>query len=322
MPRPPGCWVRSCSPRLSAGEAWATSCGGWTPRRKPRSSTCLAAAGCPKPSIGPVDVREGGPATKLDLHHGRDDSRTLRRGSDRAGRRRPSDVDPRSLLVRRQYALPLRAGPRSTAADASVRLGGPSDDRARVRPGDPHPASPRSAAARRARRGGQHRPLSDLDALASTAAGHGMQLVTIWHDLAQINARYGARAATVANNHRAKLFLSGISDPSTLDYASHLIGDEEVVLPTTTVGGERGPSTSHSPSVRRLAPPDACAGSHPGRAYSCMGTSSGPAPPADLVRGSVVAGQGWGGLRVGALPVDGPTLGAHRAAGRRGRPGK
>ena len=29
-------------------------------------------------------------------------------------------------------------------------------------------------------------PLSDLDALASTAAGHGIQLVTIWHDMAQI----------------------------------------------------------------------------------------------------------------------------------------
>ena len=60
-------------------------------------------------------------------------------------------------------------------------------------------------------------PLADLDALASTAAGHGVQLVTIWHDLAQITARFGPRATTVVNNHRAKLFLSGISDPSTLD---------------------------------------------------------------------------------------------------------
>ena len=99
-------------------------------------------------------------------------------------------------------------------------------------------------------------PLADLDALASTAAGHGIQLVTIWHDLAQINARYGVRAATVVNNHRAKLFLSGISDPSTLDYASQLIGDEEVMVPTVTDGGRSGPSTSRSPSVRRLAPPD------------------------------------------------------------------
>jgi type IV secretion system protein VirD4 len=99
-------------------------------------------------------------------------------------------------------------------------------------------------------------PLSDLDALASTAAGHGVQLVTIWHDLAQINARFGPRAATVVNNHRAKLVLSGISDPATLDYASHLIGDEELRLPATTSGGGGGPTTTHSPAVRRLAPPD------------------------------------------------------------------
>ena len=52
-------------------------------------------------------------------------------------------------------------------------------------------------------------PLADLDGLAATAAGHGVQLVTVWHDLAQITARYGARATTVVNNHRAKLFLLG-----------------------------------------------------------------------------------------------------------------
>jgi type IV secretion system protein VirD4 len=114
-------------------------------------------------------------------------------------------------------------------------------------------------------------PLSDLDALASTAAGHGIQLVTIWHDLAQISARYGARASTVVNNHRAKLFLSGISDPSTLEYASHLIGDEEVVLPTTTTGRMSGPSTSHSPSVRRLAPPDVLRRIPPGDAVLVYG---------------------------------------------------
>lgn len=107
-------------------------------------------------------------------------------------------------------------------------------------------------------------PLADLDALASTAAGHGVQLVTIWHDLAQITARYGPRATTVVNNHRAKLFLSGISDPSTLDYASHLIGDEEVLVPSTTRGGRGGPSTTHSPSIRRLAPPDALRRMAPG----------------------------------------------------------
>jgi type IV secretion system protein VirD4 len=121
-------------------------------------------------------------------------------------------------------------------------------------------------------------PLADLDALASTAAGHGIQLVTIWHDLAQINARYGPRATTVVNNHRAKLFLSGISDPSTLEYASQLIGDEEVVLPTTTRGGSQSPSTTHSPSVRRLAPPDHLRRISPGQAVLLYGSL----PPARL----------------------------------------
>ncbi len=95
-------------------------------------------------------------------------------------------------------------------------------------------------------------PLSDLDGLAATAAGHGVQLVTVWHDLAQVTARYGPRASTVVNNHRAKLFLSGISDPQTLDYASQLVGDEEVRLPATTSGGASGTSTTRTPVTRRL----------------------------------------------------------------------
>jgi len=122
-------------------------------------------------------------------------------------------------------------------------------------------------------------PLADLDALAATAAGHGVQLVTVWHDLAQITARYGPRATTVVNNHRAKLFLSGISDPSTLDYASHLIGDEEVLLPATTRGGRSGPSTTRSPTTRRLAPPDAMRRIAPGGGVLLYGDL----PPARLL---------------------------------------
>jgi len=108
-------------------------------------------------------------------------------------------------------------------------------------------------------------PLPDLDALAATAAGHGVQLVTVWHDLAQITARFGPRATTVVNNHRAKVFLSGISDPGTLDYASHLIGDEEVHLPATTSSARSGGSTTRSPATRRLAPPDALRRIPPGQ---------------------------------------------------------
>jgi type IV secretion system protein VirD4 len=97
-------------------------------------------------------------------------------------------------------------------------------------------------------------PLRDLDALASTAAGHGVQLVTIWQDLAQIRARYGERAATVVNNHRAKVVLSGISDPATLEYASRLIGDSEVRDRSVTTDRRGGHSTTRSQRERRLAP--------------------------------------------------------------------
>lgn len=114
-------------------------------------------------------------------------------------------------------------------------------------------------------------PLEDLDTLASTAAGHGIQLVTIWQDLAQVTARYGPRAGTVVNNHRAKVFLSGISDPSTLDHASHLIGDEELHLPATTSGGQGGPTTTRSPTTRRLAPPDALRRIAPGQGVLVYG---------------------------------------------------
>ena len=133
-------------------------------------------------------------------------------------------------------------------------------------------------------------PVPDLDALAATAAGHGIQLVTVWHDLAQITARFGPRATTVVNNHRAKLFLSGISDPTTLDYASHLIGDEELQLPATTSGGRSGPSTTRSPTTRRLAPPDALRRIPPGQAVLVYRDLP-PArlTPADLVRRPVAA---------------------------------
>ncbi len=100
-------------------------------------------------------------------------------------------------------------------------------------------------------------PVPDLDALASTAAGHGIQLVTVWHDLAQVTARFGPRGTTVVNNHRAALFLSGITDPGTLDHASHLIGEAEHPVASVTAGGPGGPSTTRAPAVRRLAPPDA-----------------------------------------------------------------
>jgi type IV secretion system protein VirD4 len=99
-------------------------------------------------------------------------------------------------------------------------------------------------------------PLPELDGLAATCASHGIQLVTVWQDLAQVRARYGARAPTVLNNHRAKLFLPGIADPDTLEYASRLIGDEEITQPSVTRDPHGGRSTTSTQGPRRLLPPE------------------------------------------------------------------
>jgi type IV secretion system protein VirD4 len=99
-------------------------------------------------------------------------------------------------------------------------------------------------------------PLAELDSLAATCASHGIQLVTIFQDLAQVRGRYGARAATVLNNHRAKLFLPGIADPDTLDYASRLVGDEEVTQPSVTRDPTGRRSTTSTTGPRRLLPPE------------------------------------------------------------------
>lgn len=99
-------------------------------------------------------------------------------------------------------------------------------------------------------------PLDDLDAIASTCSGLGIQLLTVWQDLSQINARYGDRANTVVNNHRAKIVLSGISDPTTLDYVSRLVGSEEIRSESSTIDGQGSKSKTISTQDKNLAPSD------------------------------------------------------------------
>jgi type IV secretion system protein VirD4 len=107
-------------------------------------------------------------------------------------------------------------------------------------------------------------PLTELDVLASTAAGHGVQLVTVWQDLAQLHARYGQRAPSVVNNQRAKLFLTGIADPGTLEHVSQLAGDEDRIVRSSTIDGYGSHSTTEGPAPRRLIPPDALRRMRPG----------------------------------------------------------
>ncbi|HVT77854.1 MAG TPA: type IV secretory system conjugative DNA transfer family protein [Acidimicrobiales bacterium] len=99
--------------------------------------------------------------------------------------------------------------------------------------------------------------LPDLPGYASTARSHGITLVTVWQDIGQLKASYRARAQTVLNNHRAKLFGTGISDPDTLEFVSRLIGDEAQIernVSTDLTGGRR--TLSEHSTYRRAAPID------------------------------------------------------------------
>jgi type IV secretion system protein VirD4 len=101
-------------------------------------------------------------------------------------------------------------------------------------------------------------PIRDLDVLASTGAGLGIQLVTVCQDLAQLAARYGSeRSRTIANNHRAKVLLSGVSDLPTLDLLSGLAGETARREDTLTHDLRDGRRTRSSAiAFRRLLPTD------------------------------------------------------------------
>jgi type IV secretory pathway TraG/TraD family ATPase VirD4 len=99
-------------------------------------------------------------------------------------------------------------------------------------------------------------PFPGLDEVASTASGLGVQLVTAFHDLSQAQARFGRRAATIVNNHHAKLVGRGVSDIETLDYFSRLIGSGEFEQRSvSTQRGERAHrSQTEGDTYRELAP--------------------------------------------------------------------
>jgi type IV secretory pathway TraG/TraD family ATPase VirD4 len=96
--------------------------------------------------------------------------------------------------------------------------------------------------------------LSDLDVLATTARGQGIQLVTVWHDKSQLEARYGPKASTILNNHRAKLFLSGLADLSALELGARLIGDQALTERNRSMGSDGRHALNESTQYRPLLP--------------------------------------------------------------------
>lgn len=122
-------------------------------------------------------------------------------------------------------------------------------------------------------------PLRSLPEYASTLAGIGVVLVTIWQSLAQIEASYGRQADTILTNHLTKCFYAGLSDPTSLRYVDQVLGDAEVDTRSRSAS-ERAGSGSDQYSTTRvsLAPAHTLRQMRPGDALLLHGTL----PPAHV----------------------------------------
>lgn len=92
-------------------------------------------------------------------------------------------------------------------------------------------------------------PLEDLPQIASTCAGEGIQLVTVFQDGSQIKSLYRDLAESIWTNHPARVVLpSGMLDMDTLDRLARLLGEEAVA--------QRNPSGTITTSRRQVATAD------------------------------------------------------------------
>jgi type IV secretion system protein VirD4 len=99
-------------------------------------------------------------------------------------------------------------------------------------------------------------PLPNLAEIASTAPSHNIQLISIFHDLAQARSRYRQQAETVVNSHRARMLLPGVADLETLRYFSGLVGEQERRELTRT-SGRGGTTRSYGRRRTPLISPEA-----------------------------------------------------------------
>ena len=100
-------------------------------------------------------------------------------------------------------------------------------------------------------------PLAQLPDWTSTVAGYGIQLVTVWQSLSQIETAYGRdRANTILANHHSLLFFPRIKDGATADYVGRVLGTEHQpgYVNASTFGGFN-PRDRESATGVSLIPP-------------------------------------------------------------------
>lgn len=95
-----------------------------------------------------------------------------------------------------------------------------------------------------------------LPHLLTTARGNGIQLLLVYHDLAQVEHHYGGRevARTICSNAKMRMLLPGVADLDTLRYWSALMGQTRTRSHGETRGADGHRSTSTSDHVTDLAP--------------------------------------------------------------------
>jgi type IV secretion system protein VirD4 len=154
-------------------------------------------------------------------------------------------------------------------------------------------------------------PLPNLDEIASTGPGQGVQLLTVLQNLSQAADRWGSeRAETILANHRARLFCPGIADRATLGYLRETLGEEEIPRHSTQRNGlSRSASRTYSKDFKVLAAPQRIRQSPPDTALLVYGRL----PPAWLRLRPWYRDRGLRALTEGRPP-------SHRQGGQRENP--
>lgn len=121
-------------------------------------------------------------------------------------------------------------------------------------------------------------PTRWLPQVASTCSGIGIVLVTVWQSKAQIDAAYGPLADSVLTNHLTKIIYAGVSDLTTGEYVSRLVGDNDVRHHSLSFASDRAAQLGEDTRSEALLPAAALRRLPPGHALLVHGTL----PPAHM----------------------------------------
>lgn len=95
-------------------------------------------------------------------------------------------------------------------------------------------------------------PAPVIDQLATSGSGFGIQLLTLFSDLTQMERSFGrTQAVQTANSHRARLVLPGVSDGLTLTYLTSLIQGNQLLEGGDETGLSGRTMVSTSPNWMR-----------------------------------------------------------------------